>query len=66
MFFVKVKVNEATEIRAEITDENVFTICPVCGKEHAVEISEIYENGGDLYSSQVICDECSFKDNSEV
>ena len=63
MFFVKANVNETTEIRTEITDENVFTICPVCGKEHAVDISEI---SGDIYSTQVLCSECSFKDNSEV
>lgn len=66
MFYVKTKVNDETEIRTEITDENVFTICPVCGKEHAIDISEIFEIGGDLYSSQVCCEKCSFKDKSEV
>lgn len=60
MFYVKSKINDESEIRVEITDENVFTICPKCGQEHAVDLSEIFSDGhSDLFSTSVYCRKCS-------
>lgn len=39
---------------------NVYTICPECGREHAVDLQEILEGGSaDLYGTAVYCEECS-------
>ena len=60
MFYIKTRLNEGTTLKSEITDENVFTICPECGKEHAVDLSEIFKGGdADFYSTQSYCPECS-------
>lgn len=61
MFYVKTKVNGETTITTEITDENVFTRCPECGKEFAVDLSEVLTNDGDLCGTTVYCSECSAK-----
>lgn len=43
-----------------IEGDNVYTICPECGREHAVDLQEILEGGSaDLYGTAVYCEECS-------
>ena len=59
MFYVKTKINEETEIRTEITNENVFTVCPQCGQEHAVDLEAVLNDGGSLCGSACLCSECS-------
>ena len=62
MFYVKERVNDSMEISIEITDENVFTHCPMCGFEVSVDIAEILSDGeSDLYGTAVFCDGCSKK-----
>ena len=62
MFYVKERLNDSMEISIEITDENVFTHCPMCGSEVSVDIAEILSDGeSDLYGTAVFCDECSKK-----
>ena len=62
MFYTKERVNDSMEISIEITDENVFCHCPMCGSEVSVDIGEILSDGeSDLYSTAVFCDECSKK-----
>lgn len=62
MFYVKTKINEETTIATELTDENVFTICPECGKEFAIDLYDVFSNDGDLYGTAVYCSkECSAK-----
>jgi len=62
MFYVKERLNDAIEISIEITDENVFCHCPMCGTEVSVDISEILSDGeSDLFSTAVFCDECGKK-----
>lgn len=46
------------KVRIDITDENVYTACPICGKEHQVDLADIFETGVDLYGTQVYCGEC--------
>ena len=59
MFYVKAEISNGITIKAEIAD-NVFTLCPKCGQEHPVDLSEIFHDGDvDLYITQVFCAECS-------
>lgn len=62
MFYVKTKINDETTITTEINDENVFSCCPECGREHFVDLSEILKGSdADLYSTAVFCSECFAK-----
>jgi len=59
MFYVKNSFGYA-DVITEIHDDNVFTRCPLCGKEVAVDIAELFRSGeGDLYGTAVYCGECS-------
>ena len=61
MFYIKVK-ESGLDLKFDITDENVYTICPDCGAEHQVDIGEILSDGfSDLYGTSVCCPECSKK-----
>ena len=60
MFYVKEKINDAAELRIEITDENVFCHCPGCGNETGVILHEILKDEDtDLFGTEVYCDDCS-------
>lgn len=55
MFYAK-----SGDIKIELNDENVFTICPNCGKEHMVDLIEVLQDeGASLYGTRVYCAECS-------
>lgn len=61
MFYVKQDFGYA-EVKTEITDENVFTICPECGRELNVDLVELFRDGeSDLCSTSVLCSVCSKK-----
>lgn len=54
-FYLKIKNR-----KVYIEEDNVYTICPECGKEHVVDLVEVISSGDtDLYSTQVYCRECS-------
>lgn len=59
MFYVKAKLNEDCEINIDLTDENIYTRCPDCGCEFAVDI--VGDPDVDLYGTQICCSECSRK-----
>ena len=60
MFYVKSRIGENSAIVTEITDENVFTCCPDCGSEIAVDLSDLADEGQlDLYELGVLCPACS-------
>lgn len=62
MFYVKEKMNDVMEISIEISDENVFCHCPICGSEVSVDLAEILSDGeSDLFATAVFCSECSKK-----
>ena len=63
MFYVKAEIAEGVAIRAEITDENVFTTCPDCGVEHQVDLADMLDEEGrlDLFGTAVCCAACSEK-----
>lgn len=55
MFYMK---HKGTKL--EIRDDNVYTICPECGKEHHVDLHDILSaEHADLYSTSVYCYDCS-------
>ena len=65
MFYIKAKLNENVEIRVELNDDNVFTICPMCGREHSICLPEFMDGCIDFdLVSEVYCEECSEKLNS--
>jgi hypothetical protein len=62
MFYLKTKQANGKVVNTEITDENVFTRCPECGRELPIDLVELFSDGeGDLYSLSVICSACTKK-----
>ena len=59
MFYVKVYLGTSSELRTEITTENVYTLCPICGAEHDVNLERISLNNPiDLSHTAVLCPRC--------
>ena len=62
MFYLKTKMPNGEVVKTDITDENVYTRCPDCGRELPVDLVEIFSDGkGDLYSTSIICSACTKK-----
>lgn len=61
MFYVKKAISSEEFLRVELECDNVFTICPDCGREHAVDLGDLISGGwdGDLYGISIRCPECS-------
>ena len=46
----------------EITDENVVTTCPLCGRQHHVDLVDVLNTQhADLYGTNVCCKECTLE-----
>lgn len=58
MYYIKI-MNGDDETRVEITDENVFTDCPVCGDAKQIDLAEVFRDDGCLYSVKIYCQECA-------
>lgn len=59
MFYIKSKQQSGKTVKTEITDENVFTRCPECGRELPVDLAEVFADGeGDLFSTSIVCSAC--------
>lgn len=55
MFYLKYKGK-----RLLIESDNVYTTCPLCGKERVVDLQDILGDGNsDLYGTAVYCEKCS-------
>lgn len=55
MFYMKHKGK-----KLEVREDNVYTVCPKCGREHKVDICGILKSEHtDLYSTHVYCEKCS-------
>jgi len=62
MYYVKSQITDECSIYTEITDENVFTICPNCGVEHQIDLVDLIQSGEFcLFSTAIYCKECSDK-----
>jgi Zn finger protein HypA/HybF involved in hydrogenase expression len=61
MFYVKATTRTG-EMPIQLTSNNVYTICPVCGKDHIVDLEEIIRNKDKEFSlrkTTVLCPKCS-------
>ena len=59
MFYIKTRKPNGKVVKTEITDGNVFTLCPGCGRETPVSLPEILTDGVDaLFSADIICAGC--------
>lgn len=66
MFYIKTKLPSGKVVRTDITDENVFTSCPGCGRELPVDLAELFSDGeGDLFSTNIFCAACTTKKRNE-
>ena len=55
MFYVK-----SGGKKIEVLHDNVFTVCPDCGKEHTVDLADIMKcEDSDLYLTNVCCEKCT-------
>ncbi|HJI29645.1 MAG TPA: hypothetical protein OIL76_06305 [Veillonellaceae bacterium] len=61
MFYIKERIHGGVEVKIEITDENVFCRCPLCGREVAVDLEDVLSSGGGLYGTAVFCERCAEK-----
>lgn len=60
MFYTKQPVGDDSEFITYITDENVYTTCPRCGAEVAVNLADVLnDEDSDLYGTAVYCDKCA-------
>ncbi len=57
MFYVGIKNGDQT-VKVQITDENVFQDCPICGDTKLVDLGEMFGEGGDLFGTNIYCKEC--------
>lgn len=65
-YYVKGTTEAGEPVILPIEDDNVFTHCPDCGREHAVDLVEIASGGDfDLYGSAVYCEDCTRKRRGE-
>ena len=51
--------NDDLAIKIPIEHDNVFTVCPVCGEEHQIDLSEGWGDEFDFYGTAVYCKKCT-------
>lgn len=60
MFYTKLKLTEDSTVVTALKGDNVFTRCPCCGTEIAVDLARVFSDGnGSIETSSVLCEECS-------
>jgi len=60
MFYVKAKLSEGVTLEVEIEDgENTYTRCTDCGREHLIDLGDVFDSGCDLYGTAIYCEECT-------
>ena len=64
MFYVKEKLGTGLLVQIDLTDENIFTTCPMCGEEVGLDAGLLATvlTDGDFHSTAVYCEECSKKE----
>lgn len=63
--YLKLPAGEGKFTVIPLTDENVYSICPVCGEEHQVDIDELITAPGFEFSRRVCCWPCTVAINKE-
>lgn len=62
MIFIKAKITDDVEIRVDLYGDEFGSYCPQCGREHDLDIetvASIINDGGDLGSTDIFCQECT-------
>jgi translation initiation factor 2 beta subunit (eIF-2beta)/eIF-5 len=64
VLYIKTKLNDQVEIKIDLYEDEIFTTCPVCGKEHQVDAKKIE----DWVGTSVSCGsyECNNQMTEEV
>ncbi|NTZ20900.1 hypothetical protein EXW96_26295 [Paenibacillus sp. JMULE4] len=65
MLYLKTKLGDDVEIKIPLYDDEIYSQCPKCGIEHAVEpeiIAHIIREGDDFSSTSICCEVCSEKE----
>jgi len=57
--YLKEPAGNGKFIITPLTDENVFSICPVCGEEHQVDLTELVMEPDFNMTMQVCCPFCT-------
>lgn len=66
MLYLKERIGEGRYTIVELTSENVFSICPICGDEAPVNDFENIITGKDFYfNKSVCCPVCTAKIRTE-
>lgn len=68
MIYVKKQFEDMT-IKFDLYEDEVFSSCPVCGKEHSVEpeeLADLINQGNDFSGTIYYCNECAEKKKAEL
>lgn len=60
MFYLKENLRPGVTIKIDIREDNVFTVCPLCGGEHQIlNLQELITfSKADMFRMKVHCPEC--------
>jgi len=62
MFYTKLTLQDNGELITYLTNDNIYGICPVCGKEIAIDLTEVLsEEDSTLCKTDVYCEDCAKK-----
>jgi len=67
MLYTKTKLNEEITLSVPLYNDEIYTQCPGCGAEHAVEpeiLAHILNEGECFESASVYCEKCSKKETA--
>lgn len=60
MFYIRVPLGEAASLCVKIRTDSVFTRCACCGREMAVDLTDVFATGvEELENTDVLCRECA-------
>lgn len=62
MLYVKAQLNDEIEIKVPLYEDQIFSSCPVCGKETQVDaelLQNILNDDGDFSGTSIYCTTCS-------
>lgn len=63
--YLKLPAGEGKFTVIPLTDKNVYSICPICGEEHQVDLDELITIPGFEFSRRVCCWPCTVEINTE-
>lgn len=68
MFYVKKKINDDTELKINLYDDEIYTTCPKCGKEMKLDTEDVklVLRDSDFSSGILYCEECSKEINKNA